>query len=198
MLQKKGNFAMNKRKLLTVILGLTFFTCIFSLSPFWVNQCSHQLTDADIAYLMQKYVADVDRKMEIYEEGLTYTGIADENEREGLIEEYRQKLGIEEYQERLNNAYIPCGSNNLAPEEKEEAARRRLRVLDLLYDEPGAFPLPVRLDLEFVHRGYRNQAESYHFVGYTVFYIPILRAWGGGSGYYEICGFSSDCGLQQK
>lgn len=175
-------FQMNKRKILIVLLGLMFFTCIFSLSPFWVNQCSHQFSATEIEYLVQK-------RLELIEHNSGGGGETDPKELQEKLEEYRQ---------RLDKIYIPCGSNDLLPEEKEEAARRRLGVLDLLYDEPGAFPLPVRLDLEFVRRGYRNEAESYHFVGYTIFYIPILRAWGGGSGYYEICGFSSDCSVQQK
>lgn len=130
----------------------------------------------------------IQKRLELIEHNSGGSGRIDPKELQEQLDEYRQ---------RLDKTYVPCGSNDLPPEEKEEAARRRLGVLDLLYDEPGAFPLPVRLDLEYVRR-YQGLAQSYHFVGYTVFYIPVFRAWGGGSGYYEICGFSSDCSLQQK
>ncbi len=181
---------MSKRKILFVLLGLVPVVYLGSISPFWLNQCSHQLSEAEKVYLMQKYSANIQE----YEEMLIKNGQHDENERKASVEKYTEKLDIEGYQERLEKTYIPCGSSELSLEEKMEAARRRLGVLDLLYDEPGAFPLPVRLDLEYVRRGARNDVQSYHFVGYTVFYIPVFRAWGGGSGYYEICGLSSKCG----
>ena len=169
------------KKFLFVFLGLMLLICGLSISPLWLNQCSHQYAEEEKTYLMQQ-------RLELIEHNWEGIGELTPNELQEKTDEYRQ---------RLDKAYIPCGTNDLPPEEKEEAARRRLGVLDLLYDSPGAFPLPVRLDLEFARRSH-GLVQSYHFVGYTAFYIPILRAWGGGSGYYEICGFSSDCGPQQK
>jgi len=178
-----------------VLVGL--ISLIYSplaLAPLWMNQCPHQFTAAEITYLMQQYYANIEE----HKQDLIESGKYSENEIKEAVEKHRQYLKIEEAQQRLENAYIPCGSNELSLEEKEAAANWRLGVLDEIYDSPGAFPLPLlRLDLEYVKRSdYRNQVNTYHYVGYTVFYIPVIRAFrASAGGYMGICPFSSECDI---
>ena len=143
---------------------------------------------------MQRYYADI----EDYEQMLIKTGKYNQDELKAYVEKHRQYLRIEEARQRLEEAYIPCGTADLSLEEKEAATNKRLGVLDEMCDPPCGFPLPLlRLDLEYVHRSdYRNKVNTYHYVGYTVFYIPIVRAFhGSAGGMMGICPFSSKCDI---
>jgi hypothetical protein len=176
-----------------VILGLVLMICgLAGSSPIWLNRCNHQFSEAEVNYLMQPYYEN----LQDYEQTLIDSGKYNENERKELVWRYRQNHDFEQTRERLENAYIPCGSNELSLEEKEAAANKRLGVLDEIYDPPCVFPLPIlRLDLEYVNRSdYYNQVNTYHYIGYTVFYIPVIRAFrASAGGYMGICPFSSKC-----
>ncbi len=186
---------MNRVKKSIVLLGLISLICSpVALSPLWMNPCPHRFTEVEITHLMQRYYQNI----EDYEQMLIDSGQYNEEERKEKIEKHRQYLQIEEAQHRLENAYIPCGSNDLSLEEKEAAANKRLGVLGEIYDSPGAFPLPIlRLDLEYVNRSdYHNQVNTYHYVGYTVFYVPVIRAFhASAGGYMGICPFFSECDI---
>ena len=186
---------MNRVKKTIASLGLISLICSsIGLSPLWMNQCLHKFTEAEIAHLMQRYYDNIDD----YEQMLMASGQYNEEERKEKVENHRHYLQIEKAKQRLEEAYIPCGTDDLSLEEKEAAANKRLGVLDEIYDPPGAFPLPLlRLDLEYVKRSdYRNQVNTYHYVGYTLFYIPVIRAFRArGGGYMGICPFSSECDI---
>ncbi|HEU0292945.1 MAG TPA: hypothetical protein VFR47_09430 [Anaerolineales bacterium] len=188
-----------KKLKIFVILGLASMICgLAGSSPLWMNQCSHQFSEAEITYLMQRYFTN----LKDYEQMLIESGKYNEEERKEKVESHRQYLQIEEAQQRLEKAYIPCGTDDFSLEEKEAAANLRLGVLDELQDPPCVFFLPIlRLDIEYARRADRNQeithrnpVQTYHFVGYTLFYLPVLRAYhGSAGGGMGICPFSSEC-----
>ena len=147
---------------------------------------------------MQRYYANIEE----HRQDLIGSGKYSEDEIKEKVEKHRQYLKIEEAQQRLEEAYIPCGTDGFSLEEKEAAANLRLGVLDELYDPPCVFLFPLlRLDIEYVRRADRNQeithrnpVQTYHFVGYSVFYLPVLRAYhGAAGGGMGICSFSSEC-----
>jgi hypothetical protein len=169
------------KKTLFVFLGLMLLICGLSISPLWLNQCSHQYTEEEKTYLMQQRFELIERNW-----SGTIKGI-DPNE-------FQQKM--DQYRHELDKEYVPCGVSDLSPEEKEKAAYWRGRLLSEMSHPPSVFFLPLlRFDLEYARRSY-GLVQSHHYVGYTVFYIPVIRAYGGGSGAMGFCPFSSECVIQ--
>jgi hypothetical protein len=76
-------------------------------------------------------------------------------------------------------AEIPCSAQDLPIREKLEASRFQGMILG---EVRGLQPVIMRV--EFV--GMVENTDLYHYRGYTFFFIPLLDAVGGGSGYMEI------------
>ena len=78
---------------------------------------------------------------------------------------------------------IPCGAEALSADGKLYAARHRDAVL---HEMPAVLIFPVlRLDLRPTPAP-DQPLGLLQFTGYTFFYIPILHANAGGSGYMEV------------
>ena len=75
---------------------------------------------------------------------------------------------IDEYRQRLDEAYIPCGVGNVSPEEKWEITNNYAGLFD-----GYLLPLPaLRIDLDYIHLD--RSTPKYYFQAYTFFYIPVF------------------------
>lgn len=106
-----------------------------------------------------------------------------EEEIKQFREQYGSKYITPEEQakndQRRREEEIPCGAQDLPVREKLEASRFQGMILGELR---GFHPILLRV--EFI--GMVENTDLYHYKGYTFFFIPVLDAVGGGSGYMEI------------
>ena len=73
-----------------------------------------------------------------------------------------------EYAQLYREEEIPCGAQNLP-----------VRELEIIR--------PIILRVEFI--GIVENTDLYHYKGYTFFFIPVFKGFGGGSGYLDITTF---------